>query len=249
MTIISFKHKFIFIKTRKVAGTSLEVALRKFLGGDDIVPPTTPRDDYYALNNGWTTWNYAENVADEDEYTKLVAAEKFEQAIKHEGSTKKFFSTHMYARAIKPILEQRGHRWEDFLVFTIERHPYSWLLSGCLYDNRVYNLGGKAAYDVADVEQRAKDLLIPQRLNDRRNWDLYTENDKLLVNRVLRYENLPDELNSVMRELGLDSARLELPDLKKNARHLDAANILSENIKKRIYKSFQPTFELLNYAP
>ena len=37
--IISHKHQFIFIKPRKVAGTSVEVALSKFCGLDDIITP------------------------------------------------------------------------------------------------------------------------------------------------------------------------------------------------------------------
>lgn len=35
--IISHKHKFIFIKVRKTAGTSIQIALREFCGPDDIV--------------------------------------------------------------------------------------------------------------------------------------------------------------------------------------------------------------------
>jgi len=37
MTIISFKHRFIFFKPLKVAGTSLGMALSRFCGKDDIV--------------------------------------------------------------------------------------------------------------------------------------------------------------------------------------------------------------------
>jgi len=39
--IISHKHKFIFIKTRKTAGTSLEVYLSQYCGDDDIITPFT----------------------------------------------------------------------------------------------------------------------------------------------------------------------------------------------------------------
>lgn len=39
--IISHKHRYIFIKPKKVAGTSIEVALAKHLGPDDIMPPLT----------------------------------------------------------------------------------------------------------------------------------------------------------------------------------------------------------------
>ena len=37
--IISHKHKFIFIKTFKVSGTSMEIALSRHIGGKDILTP------------------------------------------------------------------------------------------------------------------------------------------------------------------------------------------------------------------
>ena len=43
--IVSRKHKFIFIKGKKVGGTSLEIALSKFLAATDIVTPIVPEDE------------------------------------------------------------------------------------------------------------------------------------------------------------------------------------------------------------
>ena len=37
--IISHKHRFIFIKTRKTAGTSIEIFLSQFCDKDDILTP------------------------------------------------------------------------------------------------------------------------------------------------------------------------------------------------------------------
>ncbi len=37
--ILSHKNRFIFIKTRKTAGTSIEAYLRNFLGENDIATP------------------------------------------------------------------------------------------------------------------------------------------------------------------------------------------------------------------
>jgi hypothetical protein len=43
--IISHKHKFIFLKTRKTAGTSIEIALSKFCGENDIITKVTRKDE------------------------------------------------------------------------------------------------------------------------------------------------------------------------------------------------------------
>lgn len=43
--IISHKHRFIFLKTNKTAGTSLEIALSEFCGTDDIITPISSADE------------------------------------------------------------------------------------------------------------------------------------------------------------------------------------------------------------
>ena len=47
--IVSHKYKFIFIKTRKTAGTSIEYNLSKYLGKEDIITPSS--EAYYLAKN------------------------------------------------------------------------------------------------------------------------------------------------------------------------------------------------------
>ena len=43
--IASHRHRFIFLKTRKTAGTSVEIALSKVCGPDDIITEISPEDE------------------------------------------------------------------------------------------------------------------------------------------------------------------------------------------------------------
>ena len=62
--ILSHKHKFIFIKTRKTAGTSIEIALSRFCGKDDIITPISPEDEKIRKKIGVKPQNYHESIYD-----------------------------------------------------------------------------------------------------------------------------------------------------------------------------------------
>ena len=51
MAIISHKHQFIFIKTWKTAGTSVEIELSQLCGDDDIVTPIFPIEGDHRARN------------------------------------------------------------------------------------------------------------------------------------------------------------------------------------------------------
>jgi hypothetical protein len=49
--IISFRHKFVFIKTLKTAGSSIEASLNEFLGAEDIATPIFPEVPGHVAQN------------------------------------------------------------------------------------------------------------------------------------------------------------------------------------------------------
>jgi len=75
--IISHKYKFIYIKCRKTAGTSIEMSLSKLCGPQDIITPLTitawgfqlrkiiiSRKENGHLTNGWITTKQEKNLSD-----------------------------------------------------------------------------------------------------------------------------------------------------------------------------------------
>ena len=57
--ILSKVHRFIFIKGIKVGGTSVEIALSRLCGPDDIVTPITPIDELKRLDVNAGARNYS----------------------------------------------------------------------------------------------------------------------------------------------------------------------------------------------
>jgi hypothetical protein len=47
--IISHEHKFIFLKTKKTAGTSIELAVSQLCGPDDVITPLAMADEVLRL--------------------------------------------------------------------------------------------------------------------------------------------------------------------------------------------------------
>jgi len=100
--IISHKYKFIFIKTRKVGGTSIELFLRQHLGDTDIASrlvyencPSINCSDNNTLNHaGWSyiadrwpdEWqNYYKFTIDRNPWDKVVSAFFYWQGRHQEG--------------------------------------------------------------------------------------------------------------------------------------------------------------------
>lgn len=250
MTIISFEKKFIFIKTRKVAGTSIEASLRGVTGPRDIVPGVIPRDEYYSAARGEFSKKYLINKDDESRYTQYVLDKDYDKAKDFLKNSKKISKNHMSYLDIEKVVRQHGFKMKDFYIFTVERHPYSWCLSRTLYNNSQYNSEGKVDYanDASEINKEIFSFLNSRQFNDRINWPMYTKRDKVMVDKVIDYDNLKEDMSFVLSELGIDARTIDLPDMKKNSRHLNASDIINNDVKELICKKFKKVFNYMSYS-
>ncbi len=112
--ILSHKHKFIFLKTQKTAGTSIEIALSRFCGERDIITPISPDDEALRRQLGYRgPQNYKLRSRDGKEFTLY---------------------NHIHAREIRKIFGDGI--WRTYFKFCFERNPWDKVLSWYFYTNK-----------------------------------------------------------------------------------------------------------------
>jgi hypothetical protein len=227
--ILSYEHKFIFLKTRKVAGSSLELYLRQFCGPDDIVTPLmvheeeqidpdTMRAPTDARSRPAMPWEL-----NTDKVKKMIERRKW-------PVTKNWFS-HQWASDVRRRAGQPT--WNESFKFTVVRNPWDRVVSSYYWQKS--NRGDRFTLDQA-VERAAN------------NWIIYTIRNEVAVDHVIRFENLLSDFGDVCDRIGI-SRPTELPRLKSTSRPpgVAPADILSTKQVNRIAYLCRKEIDLFGY--
>jgi hypothetical protein len=178
MMIISHKYKFIFIKTKKTAGTSIEVYLSDLCGDEDIITSIYPAVNSHKPRNYEGLWNPIPEIIRHPE----LARDTLRRCIKKE----KYYN-HMSALEVKDRLA--ANFWNTYYKFSVDRNPWDKALS------QYYMLKDRRAPYVSFQEYLERDINCF-------NSPLYTDiTAKVMVDRVLRFENLNEDLGEVFGKL------------------------------------------------
>lgn len=100
--IVSHQHKFIFIKTKKTAGTSLEISLSGICGPRDVITPITPADELIRKEMG----------------------HRGPQNFRNDGFN---YFNHMAAMDVRQALGKDV--WNTYFKFCFERNPWDKVIS------------------------------------------------------------------------------------------------------------------------
>jgi hypothetical protein len=235
--IVSFRHQFIFIKTAKTGGTAVEMALTPYCGPRDIITPITFADERARMIDGVVqARNYSRQPIHEEQFRKAVASGDREEAERLKVDRTGGFVNHIPAMRGKERLS--SDLWNRALKFTVVRHPYERLISMLFWSGGTTNALSTAGAFNALLDAISTDVLH------------YTYNGRLLVDRTIRQETLTDDLNSVLRDLGLAPVT-NMPRAKASHRtdSRPAREILSMEQKQAVRARCRLEFDLFGYDP
>lgn len=237
--IVSFDNNFIFIKTRKTGGTTVEIDLTPSCGPDDILTPITIEDELLRLQEGKVTArNYVNDPALEAEIAAAVLQQDAAKVRKLKRKAGRQGGLHNHSPASKIRSKLPKDFWDKAFKFTIERHPYEKVVSGVYWGSRNDNPDDLSRLIDEKVAKRPEDL------------DLYSIDGNVVVDEILRQENLEADLSRIAGKLGL-----QLPPKLTRAKgqyrtdRRSAHEILSPAQKAVIYERHRNTFDLLGYEP
>ncbi len=245
--IISHKHKFIFIKSGKVAGSSLEMALRPHLGNDDVITPVAEDKDINVVDK----ISGARNYRNSSNYDEMVSR----------GNIGIFYE-HAQAYEIKGQIP--SSIWNSYYKFSIERDPREKSLSVYYHNkngikwpryrnliNRFQSLLPNFINFPFPHPSLAKTISLSRWLEEdrkhayARNWNRYTVNDEIIIDKVYSYS----ELDKLVKDLeDIIGSKLDLPRLKsgfRKKRHLTnkELNLLNRLLENKTYKK---EYDLIN---
>ena len=220
--IISHSRRFILVKSRKTASTSIERAMIPQLGPHDVItpisiPPVAGRN-YYSL------WPVDYLTAKLEFFRDLVGRDS---AFHH-----RFYFDHMPLSRIRRRLP--ASQYNAYRKYAFDRNPWDFIVSYYHFRRR---RGEVAQWDFDRFLHEYP--IIP-------NWDLYTAQNRVIADRVFRFE----DLDSALQEIAIDTG-LSLSDIPRDKARFrsgsDYRSFYSASSRDVVAQRWATTIEFLNY--
>ncbi len=214
--IISKKNKFIFIKTPKTAGSSLEFYLSQFCGKEDIITPLQPdEENLKKKSNILTKRNYIVKTFSLRNFKKFQFTKKI---ILHDH-----VSLNYIEKNIKLNLK-------DYYIFAFVRNPFEWIVSlfwWHLYFYKTFDLK-----KINSLNKKEINLLFRLFITTR-CAAVFHEIKQIIFSKkhkvnIFKYEDLNKNILYLKKKLKLDREKIKINEI--NLKRLD----IKSNIKKKI---------------
>lgn len=222
--IISEKHKFIFIKSRKTAGSSIQLALSKVCSPTDVIkgPQIAHIDE--SLNF------YQRQLKNYDNLLKINLFKKLKR--------ERLIKRHTTLKELKNIIK---NDYDSYFKFAFIRNPWDLVVSRYFWDKH------RNQHSFDDFNLWLEQNYQPKELWKKDRLHLYTHIDnKFELDFVGRYEKLESDFQLVCEKLNLGKLKLgNEKRVRQDKKHY--TEYYSVKSKQIVAEIFKKDLEYFNY--
>ncbi len=226
--ILSHRYKFIFIKTHKTAGSSMEMALAPICGPDDVVTP---------MESNWHTdapRNYHADTLLGRAYARSRLLRK--GIDRHSDWLGAWYYEHMPATRVRALVGEEI--WNSYHKFCFERNPWAKVVS--YYNWKRLGQGRKLPPFREYVLEKTHRLPLDARL--------YFDGDRCIVDEVLDFNDFKTTFAALCQRLGVPFDG-NMPREKTNITEapVDYHTYYDDETREKIAECFAREIKLLGY--
>ena len=228
--IISHEHKFIFLKTKKTAGTAIEAALSELCGPSDVITPY--REESEQDRKGRAPQNY--RIEHPLKPQRSIWRKLLMRPERYYHSSVGFYE-HMPASLVRAYVSEEV--WRSYFKFAFDRNPWDRQVS--FYHHRYRNEKEAPSFS-AFMHKDARARID--------NYDIYSIDGHVAVDFVGRYETLAEDLKIALDRVGL-CLEAELPRAKTTFRRssLPYRDYYDDDTRAIVARWYAREIELLDY--
>ena len=230
--IISHEHKFIFLKTKKTAGTAIEAALSELCGPLDVITPY--REESEEDRKGRAPQNY--RIEHPLKPKRPLWRRLLGRPERYYHRSVGFYE-HMPAWRVRAYVGEEV--WRSYFKFAFDRNPWDRQVSWYFYKT-------KSKRDAPELRA----LHASRRRAYVDNYEIYTLDGALAVDFLGRYESLDADLNTALERIGI-ARRLEVPNRTSRRTRLSGSTIgaiTPPRTEALVAEWYAPEIALLGYG-
>ncbi len=184
--IISHEHKFIFLRTRKTASTTLEIALSQVCGPDDVITRMSAEEEATrAARGGRNAQNWLPEGVKVGRlrrlYGRMVGRKVIGRGI----------YSHMPAVEARALVSDDV--WNSYFKFSVERNPWDRQVS--LYFWRYPDTAKRPSF--------RRFITNPLWRKTVDNFAIYSIDGKIIADHVMRYDRLGEDFAETLQRIGI----------------------------------------------
>ncbi len=229
--LVSHGKKFIYTKTVKTAGTSVESYFEK-----------------YCMTEG--DWS-REHTRNEYVSEAGIVGQRSNRGVERQSV---LWWNHMPAKAIKGMIGD--DIWNEYFKFCVVRNPFTKMVSSYKFHNKwSFNRKNLAlGKNVRDLKDKLDGSFHKKRFEEFLQWiplpldrNKYQIDGEFCMDHVIRFENLNEGVKEVCEQLGIEYDPSHLPHYKPGSSGMSVSDYYSEKSIDMVSKAYAWELEKFEY--